>query len=374
MVRVAIVTESFVPLVNGVANSVRHVVDRLEETGHSTVVIAPGPGPSRYGRVPVVRVRSVPLPGYRSFPLGLPDSALQDTLAAFAPDVVHLASPVMLDALGLRSARRLGIPTVAVFQTDLEGFARQYRIRAGAPLRAWLRRLHTLADRTLAPSSSSERQLRAAGVPQVYRWGRGVDLDLFQPSRRCPDLHRRLAPHGQVLIGYVGRVSADKQVRRLVELASLPDSRLVVVGSGPERMALQQRIPHAAFLGLLQGSALARAFATLDVFVHTGAHETFCQTVQEAQASRVAAVAPAAGGPVDLIEHGMTGLLFDPAAAGAFRQTVSNLVFDPRLRARLAHRGHAGVRGRSWGSVVDSLVAEHYAAVVASPRRPPVAA
>jgi phosphatidylinositol alpha 1,6-mannosyltransferase len=113
--RVAIVTESFLPQINGVTNTVRHTVDRLLETGHEPLVIAPAPGLGSYRNVDVVRVRSMGVPGYRSFALGLPDSVVARTLADFRPDVVHLASPIMLGAVGLRAARRLGFPTVSVW-------------------------------------------------------------------------------------------------------------------------------------------------------------------------------------------------------------------------------------------------------------------
>ena len=147
--RVAIVTESFLPQVNGVTNTVRHVVDRLIQTGHQPLVVAPGPGLSDYRGAPVVRVRSMGLPGYKSFSLGLPDPAVERALAEFRPDVVHLASPILLGAVGLRAARRLDLPTVAVYQTDIAGFARQYGVRAEGAVGRWVGRIHRRADRTL---------------------------------------------------------------------------------------------------------------------------------------------------------------------------------------------------------------------------------
>ena len=361
--RIAIVTESFLPQVNGVSNTVRHLVEQLTATGHSVMVVAPGQGCSSYAGSPVVRVRSVPLPKYRDFPVGLPDPIVTAALARFAPDVVHLASPAILGAAGLRAARRLGVPTVAVFQTDLAGFARQYRLRADAVVWALVRHLHARADRTLAPSAAVAERLRQAGVPRVHRWGRGVNLELFRPDRRDEELRRQIAPDGEVLIGYVGRVAAEKCVRRLTEVADIPGSRLVVVGDGPERPALQRLLPNAVFTGMLQGEELARAFASLDVFVHTGVHETFCQTVQEAQASGVAAVAPASGGPLDLIDHGRSGLLYRPEDPSGLRETVQAVVRDDALRRRLSSAAVARVRGRTWASTVGELVAQHYTAV-----------
>jgi phosphatidylinositol alpha 1,6-mannosyltransferase len=365
--RVAIVTESFFPQVNGVTNTVRHVVDRLLQTGHDVMVIAPGPGLSDYRGVQVVRVRSMPLPGYRSFALGLPDAAVERALADFRPDVVHLASPIMLGAVGLRAARRLGLPTVAVYQTDIAGFARQYGIRAETVVARWVRRIHRRSNRTLVPSSASYTQLEAMGVEDIHLWRRGVSLDLFGPEHRSEELHARWATRKEkVVVGYVGRLAAEKQVRRLAEVAQIPGSRIVVVGDGPERPWLQKSLPDAKFTGLLRGEDLARAFASLDVFVHTGEAETFCQTVQEAQASGVPVVAPAAGGPLDLVEPGSTGLLYDPTDRAGLTSSVARLVGDPALRQRLAEDALDSVAGRTWQHVVDDLVASHYTAVSTS--------
>ena len=367
--RVAIVTESFFPHVNGVTNTVRHTVDRLLEAGHEALVVAPGPGLSSYRTARVVRVRSMRLPAYRSFALGLPDAAVERALTGFRPDVVHLASPIALGAVGLRAARRLGVPTVAVYQTDIGGFARQYGIPADTAIDRWVGRIHRRASRTLVPSTTSYAQLEELGVHDLHLWRRGVSLDLFGPDRRSRELHdhwTRRHPD-RVVVGYVGRLAAEKQVRRLTEIASIPGIRLVVVGDGPARGWLEKRLPEAKFTGMLRGTDLARAFASLDMFVHTGEAETFCQTVQEAQASGVPVVAPAAGGPLDLVDHGRTGLLFDPSDGRSLRRTVSGLVHDAPLRSVLSTAALGAVTGRSWASVVDELVEVHYAAVTCSP-------
>ena len=369
--RVAVVTESFLPQVNGVANTVRHVVEHLARLGHEPLVVAPGPGPSAHAGVPVVRVRSLGLPGYRSFPVGLPDAAVERALDGFRPDVVHLASPIALGAVGLRAARRLGLPTLAVYQTDIAGFARHYGVRADAVVDRWVGRLHRRCDRTLVPSQTSYAQLAGLGVGDLHLWRRGVSLDLFGPQRRDPDLHAAWSDGGRdVVVGYVGRLAPEKQVRRLVELAGLPGVRLVVVGDGPERSWLERALPGAHFTGMLGGAELATAFASLDVFVHPGASETFCQTVQEAQASGVPVVAAAAGGPLDLVATGRTGLLFEPRLTGDLARCVTALVEQPAWRADLAAAARAGVARRTWAHLVEELVDRHYRPLVAAPDQP----
>src|SRR6478752_4365005 len=367
--RVAIVTESFLPQVNGVSNTVRHVVDELVDAHHEVLVVAPGPGPAHHEGVPVVRVRSVGMPGYRSFPIGLPDTAVRHSLDRFGPDLVHLASPIALGVVGMRAARRLGVPTVAVYQTDIAAFsrqycARQYGLRADLVVDRWVGRLHRRVDRTLVPSTASLDQLAALGVRDLHLWRRGIALDLFDPSRRSAALHRQWTDGRRLAVGYVGRLAHEKQVHRLAVLANLPGVQLVVIGDGPAREELQRLLPGAVFTGMLRGADLAAAYASLDVFVHTGDSETFCQTVQEAQASGVPVVAPAAGGPLDLVAPGRTGLLFDPSDLVSLRGCVAKLLVAPGLRHDLAVRARATVADRTWASVVGELTDVHYRAVL----------
>jgi phosphatidylinositol alpha 1,6-mannosyltransferase len=165
-------------------------------------------------------------------------------------------------------------------------------------------------------------------------------------------------------VGYVGRLAPEKQVERLTALAGLRGVRLVVVGDGPERARLERLLPGAAFLGALTGPALAAAFASLDVFVHTGTNETFGQTVQEAMASGVPVVAPDAGGPQELVSPGVTGVLVPPGDgfATTLAATVAELRDDPARGGRLGAAGRTVVRDRSWEAVCDELL-DHYAAV-----------
>ncbi|WP_371407298.1 glycosyltransferase family 1 protein [Kribbella sp. NBC_00662] len=363
--RIVMVAETFLPQINGVANTARHVADRLRARGHALLIIAPGPGPDAYGDVPVIRARSFRTPGYKEYPVGLPDPSIERAMADFKPDLVHLASPFIIGAYGLRAARKLGLPTVAIFQTDIAGFARQYPWYAAADrgIWRWVRRTHSRADRTLAPSTASVDALVQGGVPRVHLWGRGVNLDLFDPEHRDEEWRRQISPDGKPIVGYVGRLAAEKKVRRLAELTDL-DCRIVIVGDGPDRASLENALPTATFLGMRRGADLASIFAGLDVFVHTGEHETFCQTIQEAQASGVATVGPAAGGPLDLIHPGENGLLFEPGKAGSLRDQVKIMLDHPAARSRMAASGLQRVQSRTWPAVVDDLVDRHYAEVL----------
>lgn len=359
-VRVAIVAECFLPETNGVTNSVLRIIDHLEGVGHRAVVIAPGFGPVEYSATPVERVPAFTLPFYRSLSVGLPTGQVRAVLKRFQPDVVHLAAPVMLGAAGARASRALGIPSIAVYQTDLVGFAGRYGFGfAGEAIWAWLRWVHGQTDLTLAPSTSAHWSLTRHGIAPVARWGRGVDLDRFNPRHRSPSLRRCLAPNGEVIVGYVGRLAPEKQVHLLAHLQGMKGVRVVVVGDGPSERRLRDRLPGATFLGFKSGGELSQALASFDVFVHTGSNETFCQAIQEALASGVPVVTSAAGGPLDLVRHADNGFLFSPTDPKLLRGAVAELVADPALRVAMGQRARASVANRSWPQLGEELVA-HY--------------
>ena len=366
--RVAIVAESFLPNVNGVSNSVLRVLEHLRRTGHEAIVIAPDNprGEARADRIhDGIRVHRVPsrmFPKVTSLPLGVPRPRMVGVLRGFDPHVVHLASPALLGYGGLHAARYLGVPTVAVFQTDVAGFAASYGMGvASRAAWAWTRHLHSRADRTLAPSTAAIEDLAAHRIPRVHHWARGVDITGFAPSARDSALRRHWSPAGRPIVGFVGRLAPEKHVERLAVLARRDDVQVVIVGDGVDRAKLQSRLPTAIFTGALYGAELAAAYASMDVFVHPGEHETFCQAVQEAMASGLPVIAPDAGGPRDLVAPYRTGLLLPVREFEArLSQSVDHLL-DERARYGVAAR--RSVLGRTWSAICDQLLG-HYEAVV----------
>lgn len=373
LVRVAIVAESFLPNVNGVTNSVLRVIEHLRRTGHEVIVIAPDtprgqpPADRVYDGVRIHRVPSKMFPKVTSLPLGVPMPRILNVLRGFDPDVVHLASPALLGWGGVHAARHLGVPAVAVFQTDVAGFAESYGVGMLSRVSwAWTRRLHSKADRTLAPSTAAMEDLEAHRIPRVHKWGRGVDITGFVPSARDDALRRRFSPAGKPIVGFVGRLAPEKHVERLAVLAARDDLQLVVVGDGVDAAKLKALMPTAAFTGALYGPELAAAYASMDVFVHPGEHETFCQAVQEAMASGLPVVAPDAGGPRDLVTPMHTGLLlgvdeFERRLPGA----VDHLIAE---RVRYSAAARRSVLTRTWPAVCDELFG-HYEAVIGQRRR-----
>ena len=372
--RIAIVAESFLPQVNGVVNSCLRVLEHLRAQGHDALVIAPAARPgekeiAHYQGFRIARVPAVDVPMINSLPIGVPMPKVLTELKLFRPDVVHLASPFVLGGAGALAAKALNIPCVAVYQTDVAGFANNYKLKALSKAAwTWTRRLHNICDLTLAPSSVSIAELEAHAVQRVKHWGRGVDTALFHPSKRSEELRQAWLQGGDAsgdparpILGFVGRLAAEKSVERLAVLSGRSDVQLVIVGDGPERADLERRMPDAVFTGALYGEDLATAYASMDIFTHAGQWETFCQTIQEAQASGLATIGPALGGPVDLITPGQNGYLLEPATferdlPGAFEAIAADL---PRFQ----EAAFQAVQGKTWTGLCTQLMGYYKEAI-----------
>ncbi len=359
--------ESFLPHMNGVTGSVLHVLRHLASEGHETLVIAPKAGDvdadlhgADLSGARTTMLRSVPLPSYPQVRVVFARAAtLAAHLRAFGPDVIHLASPFVLGWQGTAAADALKVPVVAVYQTDVVAYAQKYGVPAATSIvQSHLTRLHRRSTLTLVPSSASMVQLEDLGVDRLRRWGRGVDAVRFAPEHRSLGWRERVAP-GETIVGYVGRLAPEKQVEDLAALHDLPGTRLVIVGDGPSRPALEKALPRAVFLGHLSGAALGEAVASFDVFVHPGESETFGQTIQEALAAGVPVVATGTGGPVDLVRSSVDGWLYRPGDLADLRARVSDLVGDEAKRRAFAVAARESVRDRTWEALGRQLVG-HY--------------
>jgi len=376
--RVAIVAESFLPNVNGVTNSVLRVLEHLHETGQEAIVIAPGAREGQeeipdYLGFPIYRVPTVRVPLVDSLPVGVPTTAVDEALRDFKPDIIHLASPFVLGAAGAFSARQQRVPAVALYQTDVAGFATKYHASALAyGVWEWLRTIHNSCQMTLAPSSLTIRDLEKHHIKNVRHWGRGVDAELFHPSKRSAELRRSWEPSGtKNIVGFVGRLAAEKGVHRLSALNGREDIQLVIVGDGPERPLLEAQLPGAVFTGALSGEELAAAYASLDVFVHAGEFETFCQSIQEAQASGVPTIGPRAGGPVDLIEEGYNGLLLDVKTFVEDLPNAVDALLNPELHQEMRDNARESISSKTWKALCEQLMG-YYEEVLEDTRRVPL--
>ena len=362
--RILVVAESFLPHMNGVTNSVLRVVDHFAASGDDLGIIAPKwPGADKHlrtscgRRVRVRRIASAPMPGYTEVRIATTSAAtLRRRIDEFAPDVIHLASPMILGGRAVVAAQKAGVPTVAVYQTDIPGYTARY----GMPFlenASWqlLRDVHNRATLNLAPSTATRDRMLEHGIERVHLWRRGVDTSLFSPSLRSAKLRARYAEPEEKLVVYVGRLAPEKQVADLRVLHDMPGVRLLVVGDGPERDALRRDMPRARFAGFRSGTDLAAHLASADLFVHPGELETFGQTIQEAMASGLPVIAPRRGGPVDLVTPSRTGWLYTPGMLDELRDRAADLLFDDAKRAAFGAAAVESVRKRTWPVLSEQL-------------------
>lgn len=369
---------------NGVTHSLLKVLAHLRSRGDDALVIAPSSSwrdkpswhavaPDRVEGYPVVALPSVPLTGYSNVRLAAGTvSRVRRILADFAPDVVHIASPFVLGWRAVQAAAQLGLPTVSVYQTEIPAYAARY----GAPWAEnmlWQRveNIHQGSTLTLAPSSFALQQLESHGIERLRLWRRGVDTARFSPTKRDRNWRRRMVPPTGRIIGYVGRLAAEKQVEDLAGLDAIPGTRLVVVGSGPAKESLQQKLPGAYFAGFQSGESLARMMASFDIFVHPGESETFCQTIQESMASGVPVVAVGRGGPLDLVDSSRTGWLYPPGRLDQLHAGVMDLLGDDAKRRAFGRAAYSAVQGRTWPVLCEQLMS-CYAEAMDMHRRAPV--
>ncbi len=366
--RVAVVTESFLPSVNGVTNSVLRVLDTFKQRGFEALVIAPTRTGDKHNGFPVHQTVSVP---FLQFPVAVPGPSIQRELDEFQPDVIHVAAPFMIGAQAIAWGYRNNVPVVAVYQTDLSGYIERYGLSFARPVvDRMMASIHEKADLNLAPTPEAKEYLERIGVQNVHIWGRGVDLDLFNPDHKFSDevseLRAKIAPNGEKIVGFVGRLAAEKQVHRMSELLGMKNTKFVIVGDGPERSRLESQFAgsNVYFAGRQSALELAYHYAALDVFVHFGTEETFGQTIQEAQATGLPVVAPNMGGPRFLIEDGVNGFLANPSGQGDYLRLVKKLVDDDKLQKTMATAARASVAAKSWESNNAKLV-EFYQQAIA---------
>ncbi len=372
--RIALLTETFLPRVDGMVTRLTHTVAALIEAGDDVLVVAPRARglPRDYCGARVVAAPSLPLPLYRGFRLGLPYTlGLDVELAEFEPDVIHVANPVLLGLAGLSYARRYNVPLVASYHTHLPLYTRRYRMGVLEPVAwAYIRALHNTAQLNLCTSRPVLALLRDRDFPRLALWAPGVDAELFHPRRRSPEWRDQLSsgrPGATVLL-YVGRLANEKGLERLAPtLATLPGCHLALVGAGPAEERLRQTFAGlpVTFVGPLHGEDLGAAYASADIFAFPSSTETLGLAAIEALASGLPVVGARRGGLPDIVLDRETGLLFDPDTDGDLERALGTLVEDEGLRGRMARAARLHAQQWNWTASASGL-REHYAAVLAA--------
>ena len=353
--------------VNGVAGTMRRLASAAAEGAYPGALVVAAHEDAGPGTVALPPDWSLPLPTYESLDLRFPLPT--DVLACVErerPDLVHVATPGPVGFLGLAVARVLGIPVVGSYHTELGPYALHLTrdLLVAEAIEVYVDWFYSRCARVLAPTRGIAAALTARGMENVGVWGRGVDTGLFAPARRDDELRARLlGDGGRLLLLSVGRLSHEKRLSVLLDAfahvtRARPDARLVLVGDGPARRELERTAPSGAvFAGEARGEELAAYYASSDVFCFPSTTDTFGQVILEASASGLPVVAAAAGGALELVLHGGTGLLVPPDDAGALAAALVELATAPGRRAALGAAGLAAARTRTWERAFSDLAA-----------------
>ncbi|SDH90909.1 Glycosyltransferase involved in cell wall bisynthesis [Pseudomonas benzenivorans] len=364
---IALISETFPPEINGVANTLGRLVDGLRARGHRLQLVRPRQS-ADHGRKSdeqLLLTRGWPLPGYPGLQWG--QSALHKLLRHWQrqpPDVLYIATEGPLGLSALRAARRLRIPVVSGFHTNFQQYTGHYGI--GLLTRAltnYLRWFHNRSRLTLVPSASQQIELQRRGFERLELLGRGVDGQLFHPAKRSAELRRAwgLGEDG-IAVLHVGRLAAEKNLGLLAQSfralqAAHPQRtlKLILVGDGPQRVGLQQQLPDALFCGLQRGEALAAHYASGDLFLFPSLSETFGNVLLEALASGLGVVAFDQAAAAQHIRHGHNGALAGATDAHGFIEAARWLLEEPESlrRVRLNARQHAARQG--WAAIVEQF-------------------
>ncbi len=365
--RIALVTETFPPEVNGVAMTLGRLVEGLLQRGHAVQIVRPrqpgeDPASPRDGLDQVLS-RGVPIPSYGNFRFGLPSThRLVKLWRHMRPDVVHVATEGPLGWSAVTAARKLQLPVTSSFHTNFHNYSDHYGLGLlKTPIDAYLRKLHNRTMATLVPTAAMVHGLQARGYRNVSVLSRGVAVDQFSPAHRSSAL-RAIWGVGDddVVVLHVGRLAKEKNVDAVTRAfaaiqARVPSARLVWVGDGPLRPALQASCPQAVFTGVRQGEELARCYASGDVFLFPSTTETYGNVVPEALASGLAVLSYAYAAAAQLITPGHNGLLVPTGDEAQFVQAALHLAQDAALQQTLRQQAPASVAHLGWSKVVDSF-------------------
>lgn len=371
--RLAIVTETYPPEVNGVAQTIAKVVEGLREQGHEITLVRPSQGKSDVkspdANVCEVFVTGVPIPKYGQLKMGLPAmNRLTRLWRTQRPDVVHIVTEGPLGLSALAAARRLGLPVASEFRTNFHTYCAHYGVGwLARPIMGYLRWFHNRTGCTMVPTRGLADELAAKGFTNLRVVARGVDTRQFDPAKRSDALRQSWgAAPGSLVVLYVGRLAEEKNLPVLLQAFERirqvrPDSKLVLVGNGPAREELQRRCPQAVFAGIRKGEELARHYASGDLFLFPSLTETFGNVTPEAMASGLAVVAFNHAAAGQLIRTGDNGVLAQPGESGQFCDLAERLAQQPGEVARLRQQARQTALRLGWPSIIQEIEAVYAA-------------
>lgn len=365
--RIAIVTEVFLPKIDGVVTRLTRTLEQLAAMGHEVRIFATGKAPDSYAGFEVTRIPSLSLWVYPEIKFGLPSWKFFKEIRDFDPDVIHAVNPIWTAALGVFAAQRDAVPLVASFHTNVPEYVDALGIGWTRPLtEAALKYLHNQAAVNLCTSGPMVEKARNMGIRNVQLWPKAVDTQTYHPDRATAQMRERLTDGNPdaPLVTYIGRVSKEKDLERLDHVmqlvrAQLGDARLAIVGDGPALEELKASFDpaHTVFTGYLSGEELAAAFAVGDVFLFPSATETLGLVALESFASGVPVVGTNAGGIPFVIEEGVTGHLIAPDANDeAWARATLSLLENPARRETMGAAARREAEKYSWVESTQALL------------------
>lgn len=366
--KIAIVTETFLPSTDGVVTRLKACIRYFLKEGHDVRVIAPDLGVYEFEGAKIDGVPARTLPFYRSKKFALPNRKVSGLLDEYDPDIVHVVNPAILGFSGVYYSKKLGYPMIASYHTNVAQYLDYYKLSLFKGLIWWyFRKLHNKAELNLCTSNTVKGELEEHGFQNVHVWKRGVDTELLHPNKYNDEMRDRLSngnPEKKLLL-YVGRLAAEKEIEKIKSVLSVSNQFvLAIVGDGPHRNELEKHFAgtNTVFTGLLHGEELANAYASSDVFVFPSTTETLGLVITEAMASGLPLVAAESGPTCEQIENNHTGLLYDPEKPGDFTATLLKFE-DETLRKRLAKAAHKEISEMGW-EAQSKQVLDYYKEIV----------
>jgi glycosyltransferase involved in cell wall biosynthesis len=366
--RLAVITETWPPEINGVAHTISRMVAGLRTRGGYHIQLV---RPRQQAREKTCRednfqeylVNGLTLPFYKEVRLGFPQyNALKRLWRKQRPDIVQIVTEGPLGYSAMKAAHRLGIPVISDFHTNFDQYSRYYRLSGFFNLaKRYLRHVHNQTLVTLVPTRELQQQLTASGYTRLGVLERGIDTTQFHPQRRSHALRKRLGIRPeQLLVTLVSRMAQEKNLDLAFEAfrviqQHVPDARFLLVGDGPERKRLQEAHPDCLFAGMQTGIALAEHYASGDLFLYPSTSETFGNVILEAMASGLPVVTFDYAAAYEHIQNGINGMSVALDDNAAFIHASTTLALNPVLRQTQGHAAYQTALSLSWEKVVERL-------------------
>jgi glycosyltransferase involved in cell wall biosynthesis len=367
--RIAMVTETYPPEVNGVARTVALMAEGLCALGHSIQLVRPRQGPqdaaqASEGYEELLRP-GIPIPRYTQLKMGLPSgSALLTAWRAHRPHVVHIATEGPLGWSALGAARKLGLPVASDFHTNFHAYSRHYGVSwLARPVASLLRRFHNRADCTMVPTDEMAEDLARLGFERLRVVGRGVNAKTFSPERRRRELRAQWGADERTPVALcVSRFAPEKNFPLVLEAYAAmrranPEAKLVLVGDGPLQAELQRANTGSVIAGRLVNGELSAHYASADIFLFPSVTETFGNVTLEAMASGLAVVAYRYAAARQHLEHGRSALLAETGDRAGFIAQAERLARDPELVRSLGRAARAAAEPISWERITRDFEA-----------------